>query len=305
MGLIAIRKIVGSAAALLALQGASAQPFADLINVSYQSLSTTYKDSAAAPNRSDNFYANLMVPVKLDSQNTIICRFYGEKLVTYYRDRSVANMETGAESAVNSALLPLGVQHETKSKKWKFLGLVMPKLSSDFAEPLSHYDFQLGGYAMATYARSENLKIKFGLFYNREAFGNFFVPIAAVDWRPCSWFQMYGVLPNNYRFEFAPWRRRLHCGIGFKSYTRSYRLSGKYGRDYVRNDEIQLKAFADLYVAKRYVLFGEFGRTFGYSPLVYKYNTKEFSKSAPQYLPINDAFFFNVGLAYRIRFDFE
>lgn len=304
MGITKVRKIVVAAAALLSFQCTYAQPFVDILNTSYQSLTTTYQDSLKSPNRSDNYYLNLTIPIKLDSQNTIICRFYGEKLVTYYTDYYVNAVPVNADYSVMSALLPVGLQRETKNKKWKFLGLAMPKLSSDFADPLSAYDFQLGGYAMATYVRSENFKIKFGLFYNREAFGNFFVPIAAVDWKPTPWFQMYGVLPNNYRFEFAPWRKHIHCGFAFKSYTRSYRLSGKYGHDYVRNDEVQLKAFVDFYLARKFVVYGEFGRALGYSPLVYRYNTKEFSKSASQYFPINDAFFFNIGLAYRIRFDF-
>jgi Domain of unknown function (DUF6268) len=202
-------------------------------------------------------------------------------------------------------LLPLGLQHETKNKKWKLLGLVMPKISSDLVDALStKYDFQMGGYAMATYAKSQNLKIKFGLFYNREYFGNFFIPLAAVDWKVCRWFQMYGILPNNYRFEFAAIQKKLYTGLAFKSYTRSYRLSDAYNHDYVRNNEMQLKLFVDIYFAKRFVLFGEFGRTIGYSPLVYKPGTKDRSLSAPAYFPINDAFFFNAGIAYRIRFDF-
>lgn len=307
MGASRFRKIVFSASALLAAHAALAQPFVDIINTSYQSLTTTYKDSLKSPNRSDNFYLNLTIPVKLDSQNTLIARFYGERLITYYQARAASpSLELNdAESSVSSALLPLGLQHETRGKRWKLLVLAMPKLSSDFADPLSAYDFQIGGYAMATYAMRENLKLKFGLFYNREAFGNFFVPIAAVDWKPCSWFQMYGVLPNNYRFEFAPWRKHIHCGLAFKSYTRSYRLSSAYARGYVRNDEIQLKAFVDVYIARKFVLFAEAGHTFGYSPLAYAYNTKEPATNAPQYTAINDAFFFNMGLAYRIRFDFN
>lgn len=305
MGAAAMRKIAFGAVAALVASAGLAQPFVDLINTSYQSLSTTYKDSLKGPNRTDNFYINLTIPFKLDSQNTIICRFYGERLVSYYQDRNTSSEYRVADYSVSSALLPLGLQHETRTKKWKILLLAMPKLSSDFSDPVSMYDFQMGGYAMATYTRAENFKIKFGLFYNREAFGNFFVPIAAIDWKPCSWFQMYGVLPNNYRLEFAPWFRHLHCGLAFKSYTRSYRLGKQYNHDYVRHNEMQFKFFVDFYIARRFVLFGEFGQTLGYSPLAYKYNSKELSKSAPQYFAIRDAVFFNVGLAYRIRFDFN
>jgi hypothetical protein len=296
--------------ALLSFQFSSAQPFVDIINTSYQSLSTAYKDSLHAPNRTDQNFLNLTIPVRLDSQNTIIARFYGERLYTNFPSGALMPVGLAAtlikDYTLYSALLPIGLQHETADKKWKVLGLAMPKISSDFKDQFNaSYDFQMGGYAMATYSRTKNLSLKFGLFYNREAFGNFFIPIGAVDWKVCKWFQMYGVLPNNYRFEFALLQKKLYAGLAFKSYTRSYRLNSGYGHDYVRNNEMQLKLFVDVYLAKKFVLFGEFGRTIGYSPLVYKFNTpKERSLSAPQYFPINDAFFFNVGVAYRIRFDF-
>jgi hypothetical protein len=310
MGNANLRKIIFSSSLLLGLHQGFSQPFVDIINTSYQSLSTTYKDSPHYPNRSDQNFLNITIPVKVDSQNTIIARVYAERLCSSFPSGALIPSgpigEIGKNYSLYSILIPLGLQHETVNKKWKVLGLAMPKISSDFKDGLvPQYDFQMGGYAMATYVRTKNLSLKFGLFYNREAFGNFFIPIGAVDWKVCKWFQMYGVLPNNYRFEFALLQKKLYAGLAFKSYTRSYRLSSAYGHDYVRNNEMQLKLFLDVYLAKKFVLFGEFGRTIGYSPLVYKFNTsKERSLSAPQYFPINDAFFFNVGIAYRIRFDF-
>lgn len=303
MGIAKFRKII-VCSALLCSARVAAQPFVDLINTSYQSLSTVYKDTSALPNRTENYFLNLTIPVKLDSQYTFIARFYGEKLVTNYTLRYDNHIPVQGTSALYSALVPLGIQYETSNKKWKTLFLVMPKLSSDLQDPLDNNSLQLGGYGMATYSLSDKLKLKFGLFYNREAFGNFFVPLASLDWRPCDWFQTYGVLPNNYRIEFAPWRKRIHAGLAFKSYTRSYRLGSSYRLAYVRNNEIQAKLFVDVYLAKRYVMFVEFGRTLGYSPLAYSYRTKDPSPLAPQYNPIKDAYFFNVGVAYRIRFDF-
>lgn len=303
MGNVNFRKVIFSSSLLLGLHQGFSQPFVDIINTSFQSLTTTYQDSLKSPNTTNNYYLNITIPIRLDSQNTLIARFYGENLITHRDDPAIDVAHR--KSNLYSALLPIGWQHETANKKWKYLALAMPKVSSDFKDNFNaSYDFQMGGYAMATYARSQDLKIKFGLFYNQEAFGPFPIPLAAIDWKVCKWFQMYGILPNNYRFEFALWQKKLYAGLGFKSYTRSYRLSSAYGHDYVRNNEMQLKLFVDMYFAKKFVLFGEFGRTIGYSPLVYKYGTKERSLSAPQYFPIKDAFFFNVGIAYRIRFDF-
>jgi len=273
-----------------------AQPYVDVINTSAQSVNTTYKDTLKSKNQTNNYYLNITVPLVIDSQNTIILRFYGEQLQS-----TIKNNLYPETNNLYSTLLFLGLQHE--NKKWKALGLVMPKLSSDFKNPVSSYDMQLGGYGLVTYVHSSKLKIKLGLYYNREYFGNFFVPLAGVDWRVSDRFQMYGVLPTFYRFEYALIKQKLYAGLAFKSYTRSYRLSD-VNHDYVKNSELQAKLFVDVYIKKRFVLFAEFGRTINYSPQAYEYGTKTELLSYPIYTKIQDAFLVQAGLAYRIRTDF-
>jgi hypothetical protein len=304
MGHTYIRKIVFCASLFVVSFKGISQPFVDILNTSFQSLNTTYKDSSKISNNTSNYYLNLTIPIKIDTQNTVIVRFYGENLHT------AATINNQALSFnVSSALLPIGLQHETKSKKWRYLGLVMPKLSGHLREETTNKDVQLGGYGLATYTKSDKFKIKFGLFYNREFFGNFFVPLFGIDWRVNDRFQIYGVLPTNYRLEYAVVKQKLYAGLAFKSYTRSYHIDLHNGTDssnvYVRNNELQAKAFVDFYIAKSFVLFGEFGRTINYSPKLYWSGGKDLVTNFNLYSPIKDNFFFNVGLAYRIRFDFN
>jgi len=309
MGPAYLRKIAVTSLLFTGIHSVISQPFVDILNTSYQSLSTTYQnDSILKKNKTENFFLNLTVPIKLDSQNTIIVRFYGERLVSQITEYDASWYSNTSEGVLQSALLPIGLQHELKNKKWKFLGLVMPKLSGELIS-VSNYDFQLGGYVLATYAKSPNFKVKFGMFYNREFFGNFFIPVFAIDWKVSERFQMYGALPNFYKLEFALLPKHLYAGLAFKSYTRSYHIYSESplysGRFYVRNNEIQAKAFVDMYFAKKFVLFAEFGRTIGYGPKLYDWGTKDLSAQPGVYSPIKDAFFFNAGLAYRIRFDFN
>ena len=275
------------------------QPYVDIVNTSAQSLNSDYKDALNSKNTTTNYYLNITAPIKVDSQNYIIFRFYGEDLQS-----TISNKYVTQTNNLYSALLPVGLQHETKNKKWKFMGLIMSKLSSDFKGQISSYDYQLGGYALATYALNKKLKIKAGLFYNREFFGNFFVPLFAIDWDATDRLKMYGVLPTTYRIEYALVKQKLYAGLAFKSYTRSYRLSDA-NNDYVRNAEIQAKAFVDVYIKKKFVFFAEFGRTIGYSPLAYLYETKTLLNAPPIYTAIKDAFFIQAGLALRIRTDFK
>lgn len=309
MGSTDLRKIIFSSSLLLSLQGVFSQPFVDILNTSFQSLQTTYKnDSVLKTNRTDNFFLNITIPIKIDSQNTIIARFYGEQLRSTVTQYDPSWYSPTSEGVLSSALLPIGLQHETKNKKWKILGLAMPKFSGQF-NPANNKEFQMGGYAMATWVKSDKFKVKFGLFYNREFFGNFFIPIFAIDWKVNNRFQMYGILPNFYRLEYAVIPKFLYAGLGFKSYTRSYHVNVNdvyaTGDFYVRHNEMQAKAFVDIYLAKKFVLYGEFGRTIGYSPKLYVSGTKDLAAYPGVYSPIKDAFFFNVGIAYRIRFDFQ
>ncbi|HTA63197.1 MAG TPA: DUF6268 family outer membrane beta-barrel protein [Bacteroidia bacterium] len=299
MGYTFIRKIVFVLATLLlSLKGVS-QPYVDIVNTSAQSLQSNYKDALNSKNTTTDYFLNLTIPLVLDSQNTFIVRFYGENLQS-----TIKNDLYTQTYNLYSTLLPIGLQHETKNRKWKFMGLVMPKLSSDFKAKISSYDLQVGGYGLATYALNKKLKIKAGLFYNREFFGNFFVPLFSIDWDATDRLKLYGVLPTTYRIEYALVKQKLYAGLAFKSYTRSYRLSDA-NHDYVKNVELQTKAFLDVYIKKKFVLFAEFGRTIGYSPLAYLYQTKTEAQYIPIYTKIQDAFFFNVGLALRIRNDFK
>lgn len=303
MGYTYFRKVILCSFLLLYLQKGFSQPFVDIINTSFQSLNTTYKDSSQIKNTTNNYFLNITLPVKIDSQNTMIVRFYGENLYS----TATINKELLSFN-ISSALLPIGLQHETKNKKWRYIGLVMPKLSGHLREETTVNDFQLGAYALVTYSKSPDLKLKLGFFYNREFFGNFFWPLFGIDWRVNDRFQMYGVLPTNYRFEYALIKQKVYAGLAMKSYTRSYHIDLNNGTDssstYVRNAEVQVKAFVDFYLAKRFVFFGEFGRTINYSPKLYWSGTRDLVPGFNLYSPIKDNFFFNVGFAYRIRFDF-
>lgn len=302
---------------LFATASIFAQPYVDIINFNYQAARTSYKDSFAGKNAVDNFALNLMVPVKLDSQNTIIVRWFGERLNTstlVKKDSRVPYNDITANNDVNysgqlyATFMPIGLQHQTKSnangRNWKYLLLAMPKIAGTVGEKVTGDNFQMGVYAMATRKLKDNLSIKGGMFYNREFFGNFFVPIISVDWKVNSRFQMYGTFPTFYKFEYQLAKQKIYTGISYKSYTRSFLLSGSE-KNYMRINDLSLKCFVDVYIKKKFLLFAEFGRMLNYSLLDFKYNTKTEILTNPIYRKVNQPFFINCGVAYRIRFDFD
>jgi hypothetical protein len=204
---------------------------------------------------------------------------------------------------LSSISIALGFQFVSKSKQWKTVLMAIPELASDFEDPISADDWQYGGFFLENYIPNDKLKIKAGLYYNREAFGDFFVPLIGVDWKATDRIFLYGTVPSNYKIEYNAVKNKLYRGLNFKTHTRSCRLSEKHGLDYVRYDEMQLKVFADYFIYKKILLFGEIGYSLGKNPLQYKYRTDDVTAVNPVYTELKNYPVFNIGLVYRIRTD--
>jgi hypothetical protein len=298
---------------VLFCSGLLAQPYVDLINFNYQSVRTDYSDTFKGQNKVDNYVLNLTAPIKLDSQNTIIIRWFGEILNTSTTVKTntevpfanvTANNDVTYSNSFYASILPIGLQHETKSKKWKYLLLAMPKIAGTYGEKLSSYNFQPGVFALATRKINENLSIKGGLFYNREFFGNFFVPIISADWKVNDRLRMYGTFPTFYKVEYQLCRQKVYTGLAYRSYTRSFLLPGE-AHNYIKMNDMSVKLFVDFYIKKKIFLFAEVGHMINYSLLDYSYKTRDEIKTSVLYRKDKMPVFFNCGIAYRIRFDFD
>ncbi len=273
------------------------QPFVDIVSFNYQTFSSTYKNDKAQKNKTDDYFLNFFLPKEFKNGNTLMVRLNTEMLC------SAITPDSSYTSKLYAVLLPLGIQLLSKNKKWKTVIMAIPKVASDLKDAVDNYDYQLGGILMGNYQYSETLKIKFGLYYNREAFGNFFMPLAGIDWKVSDRLKLYGILPTSYKMEYTIKKDKLYGGLNFRSFTRSFRLSKAENYDYVRYNEIQLKLFLDYFIYKKILMFAEVGYSLGRNPWQYTYNTKEETLRNPVYTGLNRYPVFNVGLAYRIRFD--
>jgi hypothetical protein len=290
----------------------TAQPFADVINYNYQTFSSTYKDHSVWKNTTVDNFLNFFLPKQFKNGNTLLIRLNTERI------SSIMASDTGYSgqyiSNLSAISLPLGMKFVSKNKKWETIVIGIPKIAFDSFDPLerrrlTNHDFQYGGIFLEYFVLNPDCKIKAGLYYNREAFGNFFVPLVGVDWKVNKRLSLYGIMPTNYKVEYNIVKNKLYTGLNFKSFTRSFRLSKYQDRDYVRYNEIQVKLFLDCFVYKKILAFVEVGYTLGKSPIQYAYNTKiereMDTKMAPVYMSLNPYPIFSVGLAYRVRLDLE
>lgn len=279
---------------------AYSQPFADVLSANYQTFSSTYKDSVAGQkNKTDDYFFNFFLPKVFSNGNALLIRLSGETM------NSTISPDSSYSSRLSSVSLPVGFKLVSKNKKWETIIIGIPKIASDFRDKTDSYDWQFGGVFLEHFVPNDKLKIKLGLYYNREAFGNFFIPLVGVDWKINKRMNLYGILPSNYRLEFNVIKDKLYGGLCFKAATRSFRLSQKSNYDYIRYDEQQVKLFIDYFVYKKILLFAEVGYSTDSNPLQYTYGAKDLTYVNPVYTTLKNYPVFNFGIAYRVRLDLE
>ena len=274
---------------LLAAQQLCAQPYVDLAAVKYQ-----YSPDAGIFRR--NYHPNHFTYGAV-----------GLNIPIVFKDSSVLLLAPSAEQwQIRSEALP--------DIPPVFKGLALPLT---FVKPLNtiwtatvvfvprwngaatfHFNnnMQAGGAVLLTYKKRADLKYKFGLYYNREFFGNFFIPLIGIDWKINNRLQLFGVLPGNVVLERKV-SRHFYYGATFRAITTSYR----YGdlKNFLRIDDNQLQAFADWYLTKTIVLNAEAGHS-----VLRRFRTG-ITNGDPKYEvddKFNDNVLLRVALLYRMRF---
>ncbi len=272
------------------------QPFVDILAYNNQNFSSNYKDSSNDPVFIQDNFLNLFLPVKFGKGHVFLFRVNSEKLVINRGDEIKSSYQLYSLSA------PVGLQLASKNAMWKYTGIFITKINSDFKDDLSK-DLQYGGIGLITRVVDPDLQIRFGLYYNKEYFGNFFMPLAGIDWKINNKWQMYGTMPSNFRVEYKL-SKTWNTGVGFRSFLRSYRLSGIYGNDFVWIRENQLKLYLEGAIYKNFILTFDAFRSIGY-----RMPRNDFSSVRSNQLektgldvfsPFKDNFGFTVGIAFRV-----
>ena len=278
-----MKKVVVITSVLFALQfDCKAQYFVDIFSFNRQA----YNIPSGA--QTSDLFVNAFIPKVLENGNTFFVRAHYEKL----------DLKNDSQSADYSSItIPLGMQVQLKNPKVKFTGLIIPKIAgADLGAEFSDV-FQIGAYSLFTVTESEKFRYKFGLYYNREFFGNFFIPLVGIDWKVSDRLTIYGTLPNSMKFSYAVAPSRVNAGLAFRSLTRSFR--GEDVNTFVRYNELQFKTFFDFYITKKNVVFVEGGYFLGKTPLLY--NNSDVKTPLPSNLLKEGKAFpvFNAGWALR------
>lgn len=282
------------------VSSSKAQPYVDILKLQYRYFpEVAYTDYEDRFLKSSASSANLLLPVKLKHENIIMLGGNFRQI-----HLQLTGNDTMASSTLyNTALRAGGIKQW--NDQWRTMLLAIPRIRSDYQE-LSGEHWQIAGIFLATYRHSEVLKYKFGLYYSREFFGNFFMPLLGVDWRASERLNIFGVIPGSMHIEYQL-GERFYTGLAYRSVNGSYRLSDLSSEYYVREGDTfwahnQLKAFFDYYPWKNIVLGTGIGVTSWRQYDLYDKNDN-ISNRTPVYQSFKDGLFLHVKMAYRVRMD--
>lgn len=176
-------------------------------------------DSSSISTPLNEFGLDATLPLKINSKSTIITGLIYETIQTkLFSEGKIENL-----SAIS---LKLGYSYKFNEKFTSTI-IALPKIASNFCK-LDDKDFQLGGIALFKYKAKENLHYKYGLYYNTERFGPFFVPMLGLYYLSRNnKFEANLMLPlqADINYKMIP---LMSVGVNFNGQIRSYHVSHIY-----------------------------------------------------------------------------
>jgi len=273
-----------------------AQPYLDIAKLNYSYSPEKGLGEKTNPLQSQYFNIGITVPIELkkDGDAFILNPFF---------DNSQGNVSTTDFHVVSHGVF-VGFLKKDIVENWNLLASFIVRRNKE-AEKDVEDDWQYGGALLATWKKNPSFSFKLGMYYNKEFFGDFFIPLLGIDWKINNKNNLFGVLPGSMIFEHKV-SEKFYYGSAFRALTNSYRLETIdpcFGGDcsakrYLRVDDNQLGIFGDVYLSKKIVLTGEAGYTILRR---YRYGFKgENFHLQTDYK--SDNFYFRASLAYRLRF---
>jgi hypothetical protein len=183
--------------ALLFSKVANSQPYVDIFNLKYQHYpEVKYKNNSELSKTANLKEASFLIPLEQKNKSVFLIS------CDYTRIEFQVSGDSNKSDYLQSASMALGYQWKLNNKKWESTVLLIPKFNSNLKK-LEKKNFQIGGVFLLKYEKSNILKYHFGVYYNREYFGNYFIPSAGIEWTINKRMNLFGDLPNNLNFELS------------------------------------------------------------------------------------------------------
>ncbi len=176
--------------------------------------------------------------------------------------------------------------------KWGFgTTLFFRKNTDDLG---TNYSTQIGVLGTLNYTVNERLKVKPGLYYNKEFWGNFFLPIIGIEYYPNEKLKIWGNVPANLFVE-RKMNKNWYLSFILRGINNSYTLTEK---EYLYINETQIGIVSDWYVLKNFVVAVEAGHSLFRN---IRTGAMNFNKAYILEENMRNNAYFRVSTSYRIR----
>lgn len=246
------------------------QNYIDILKVN--AITTPYNtfDTSNSETKINQLDADLTAPIKITDQFSVITGLTYENIQT--------KLFAGEKmKRFGSITLKSGINKQF-NENWSGIVVLLPKIASDYVS-VGNKDFQMGATLIMKYRKQDNLNYKFGLYYNSELFGPFFVPMAGMYYLSRDKkFETNIMLPLqidvNYKLLAF-----MNVGCNFNGQIRSYHLTNVIPANhstYVTRSTNEFFAYLKLNVSKSISIQTKAGHSAGRSYRVYDENDKVF-----------------------------
>ncbi|MFB6307150.1 MAG: DUF6268 family outer membrane beta-barrel protein [Flavobacteriales bacterium] len=225
---------------------------------------------------------------------------FGNYFTQYFKNDNINSKNLYTVASV------LGYIH-TYNEKWESTFLYIPRVNSDMKR-VDSKDLVHSGVLKISRNLDTNLSLSGGLYFSREFFGNFFVPLGGIDWKINDKMRIFGTIPRDLNFQYEM-NDNFMLDLSYRVKIASYRLNKDYNEDYVKIKDRTIKLRANYFLSSKWVLYGEVGYTLW--PDYKRYSDKEFRdntlfdtgfshrKNALVFGGINNGFVFGGGIALK------
>ena len=300
-----MRKLLLALTYILVGSDTFSQPFIDLLNIQYAqtSISKLYKGK-------DEFKVNhewksytFNAPLKLnDKKLLLISPEINSK--QYQQSDSTLIMQQNGSTTIQaysrfhehyiSFALPVTLIHKFENQN-SISATLIYRQNKVYESSFAWSSDQLGGAVLYTKTYSNKFKLRGGIYYNREFWGNNILPLLGFEWKASKNIYCWGVLPTSANIDVS--FNKVHAGFAFRGIEESY--SESYS-SYFRDREGHLKLYLNYYLIKKnqkigVVLLAEGGQSVN---RLYQFKATN-NDNVSKYHPAENTFI-RIGVAVRL-----
>lgn len=235
-------------------------------------------------NNSDYTFFGLTLPIKINKTSTILT-------FSPYIDQWNVHVYDTSYTEIKSIGLPVTLSQKL-SKNVSFSStIIFRRNTRNLSDSRAN---QIGTLSTINFQLNNKLRIKPGIYYNKEFWGNFFLPIFGIEYYPHPQLKIWGNIPANLFVE-RKMNEQWYLSFTLRGVNNSYMLNDNR---YLHINETQLGIISDWYIYKNLVLGFEMGHTILRN---LKTGRMDLIKSYIDDKQMNNNLYFRVYTSYRIR----